>query len=244
MNELQKDIALEWVKIVLRGVGQVMFQCHAVTGLLMLLGIAFADLRMGLGALVGAVIGPVVAKLLKYDEAQIRDGIYGFNATLVGIGAFFFFRVGVGEIILLILACAASTPVTMAMRRYLPFPTYTAPFVVTAWVMWGIGKAIGLAPHEFPPSPNSLNMVTAIAEGLSEVFLQASIVTGIAFFVGLAVSDWRHAILALWARSSVLWWACITATRRGAFRSVSTDTMPHWRPSACTCGESRCSSPF
>jgi urea transporter len=188
---------VEWAKVVLRGVGQVMFQGHAVTGLLFLIGIAFASPLMGLGALIGAVIGPVVAKLLGYDEAEIRDGIYGFNSTLVGIAAFFFFQPGALEVILLVAACAASTPVTWAMRRFLPFPTYTSPFIVTTWVMWGIGRALGVPAGTPPPSPNALNMVDAFTEGLSEVFLQANDVTGILFFAGLAASNWRHASLAL-----------------------------------------------
>ncbi len=187
---------MDWVKLVLRGVGQVMFQGHAATGLLILLGIAWADWLMGLGALIGAMIGPVVARLMKYDAAQIRDGIYGFNSTLVGIAAFFFFQPGVVTVILLVLACAASTPVTMVMRRYLPFSTYTLPFIVTTWVMFGIGKAMGLPVVEHPPGPESLDLVRAFSEGLSEVFLQASIVCGIAIFIGLAISDPRHAVLA------------------------------------------------
>jgi urea transporter len=187
----------KWVKLVLRGIGQVMFQGHAVTGLLFLIGIAFASPLMGLGALIGAVIGPIVAWMLRYDAAEIRDGIYGFNSTLVGIAAFFFFQPGALEILLLVAACAVSTPVTWAMRRFLPFPTYTSPFIVTTWAMWGIGRALGVPAVAPAPSPNALNMVDAFTEGLSEVFLQANDVTGILFFAGLAVSNWRHAALAL-----------------------------------------------
>lgn len=189
--------AVEWARIALRGIGQVMFQGHAVTGLLFLVGIAFASPLMGFGAALGAVIGPAVAVLLRYDETEIRDGIHGFNATLVGIAAFFFFQPGPIEFVLLIAACAASTPVTWAMRRFLPFPTYTSPFIVVTWVMWGIGVALGVPPVPQAPSPNALNIVDAFTEGLSEVFLQANDVTGILFVAGLAVSNWRHAGLAL-----------------------------------------------
>ena len=75
-------------RVVLRGVGQVMFQGHAGTGLLFLAGITVASPLMGLGAVLGAVIGPVVAHFLKYDRKEIEDGIYGFNSTLVGIALF------------------------------------------------------------------------------------------------------------------------------------------------------------
>ena len=198
MSEAGSPSIVEWAKVVFRGVGQVMFQGHAVTGLLFLIGIAYADPWMGLGALIGAVVGPLVAKLLRYDEGQIRDGIYGFNSSLVGIAAFFFFQKGPGEIALLVAACAVSTPVTWAMRKFLPFPTYTSPFIVTTWVMIVVGqKLMGLPDVVHPPSPSSLNIASAIAEGLSEVFLQASLVTGILFMAGLLASNWRHALLGL-----------------------------------------------
>ncbi len=198
MTEAESPSIVLWVKLVLRGVGQVMFQDHAVTGLLFLIGISYADPWMGLGALIGAVVGPVVAKLLRYDEGQIRDGIFGFNSTLVGIAAFFFFQRGPGEIVLLVVGCAVSTPVTWAMRKFLPFPTYTSPFIVTTWVMIIVGqKMMGLPGVEHPPSPSSLDITTAIAEGLSEVFLQASLLTGILFLAGLLASNWRHAVLGL-----------------------------------------------
>ena len=38
---------------------------------------------------------------------------------------------------------------------------------------------------------------TAFGEGLAEVMFQASIVTSIAFLAGLAVNNWRHAVLGL-----------------------------------------------
>jgi urea transporter len=102
----------EWAKMFLRGVGQIMFQDNALTGLLFLVGIAagafeenaaFA-LLMALGGLIGTVLGTITARLLGHDEKQIRDGICGFNATLVGIGMFFYFKPTVLAILLMLLA--------------------------------------------------------------------------------------------------------------------------------------------
>jgi len=195
----------EWAKIFLRGVGQIMFQDNALTGLLFLVGIAagafeenaaFA-LLMALGGLIGTVLGTITARLLGYDEKQIRDGIYGFNATLVGIALFFYFKPTVLAILLMLVGCAASSVVTWAMRTYLPFPTYTFPFIVTTWVLLGIGTLMGLPRVELPAPPENFNITTAFGEGLGEVMFQASILTSIAFFAGLAVNNWRHAVLAL-----------------------------------------------
>ena len=83
------------------------------------------------------------------------------------------------------------------MRRFLPFPTYTFPFIVTTWVLLGVGTLMDLPRVELPPPPSNFNIVTAFTEGLGEVMFQASLVTSIAFLAGLAVNNWRHAVLAL-----------------------------------------------
>jgi urea transporter len=191
---------LEWAKIFLRGVGQVFFQENALTGLLFLIGIAAASPLMGAGALLGTLIGTVTAKLLKYDEGELRAGIYGFNATLVGIAVLFYLELGVGTALLLVVGCAASTVVTWAMRKYLPFPTYTFPFIVTTWLLLALAShpLMNLPWVKIPDATETLNTTTflqGITEGVGEVMFQASLITGIFFLAGLAVSNWRHAVL-------------------------------------------------
>jgi len=193
---------LAWSKVVLRGVGQVMFQDHALCGLLFLLGIAVASPQMALGGLAGSVIGTAVARLLRLDEGEIRDGIYGFNGTLVGVAAFFFLKPFAPAIVLMIAAGAVSTVVTWLMRRYLPFPTYTLPFIVTTWAMVAVAGSLGLPRVVLPPPPHVFDISSALSEGLSEVFLQANRFTGLLFLAGLAVSNWRHAVLG-WLGSAI-----------------------------------------
>ena len=203
---MAKISAWEWVKIVLRGVGQVMFQENALTGLLFLVGIALAGwegpgpvaLWMAFGGLVGTVVGTLTAWVLKYDEEDLRAGIYGFNSCLVGIANFFFFAPSTASMVLLIVGSVAGAIVTWLMRRFLPFPTYTFPFIVTTWVLVGVAISFGMKRIDAPPPPiPETHWTAAFAEGLSEVMFQASIVTGLVFLVGLAVNNWRHAVLGL-----------------------------------------------
>ena len=105
-------------KVALRGIGQVMFQGHAGTGLLFLAGIAVASPLMAVGAALGAMIGPAVAQLLKFNHEDIKDGIYGFNATLVGVALMFYLRPVPLTWVLLAVGCALATPVTYL----LPYP--------------------------------------------------------------------------------------------------------------------------
>lgn len=187
--------------VVFRGIGQVFFQENALTGALFALGIALSSPLMAVGAVVGSAIGTAVAWKLKYDPAELRGGIYGFNATLVGIAAFFFFPPGVLLIGLMIAGCAVSTPVTRVMRSYVPFPTYTSPFIVTTWGLFFLAKSLGLVPDPgadpLVPNGTSHFYLVATLHGIGQVMFQGSIWTGLFFLLGIAVSDRMHAWLVL-----------------------------------------------
>ena len=101
--------------IALRGIGQVMFQPHAGTGACFLAGIALASPLMLVGAVLGAIIGPGVAALASFDREEIRQGIYGFNSTLVGLATLFFLRPEYPMTwALLAVGCAAAPALTLA----------------------------------------------------------------------------------------------------------------------------------
>jgi urea transporter len=178
---------------VFRGIGQVFFQENALTGALFALGIALSAPLMALGAVIGAVIGTAMAWVLKYDRSELHAGIYGFNATLVGIATLFFFRPGAASITLLVAGCVVATLVTWLARRYVPFPTYTGPFVVTTWALFFLGQALG-APRVEPGGPlEGVGFVGAVAHGVSQVMFQASVWTALLFLAGIAINDWKHA---------------------------------------------------
>lgn len=82
--------------IVGRGLGQVMFQNNAVSGLLMLVGIACNSWLLALLALLGNFVGTVTAFFSGYSKEDIEDGLYGFNGTLVGIAVGVFMEPGGG----------------------------------------------------------------------------------------------------------------------------------------------------
>jgi len=186
------------VLVALRGVGQVFFQENALTGALFVLGIALSSPLMAVGAVIGSVLGTAMAWLLKFDQGEVLAGIYGFNAALVGIATFFFFQPSVTSVALLVGGCVVATAITRLVRRNVPFPTYTMPFVITTWGIFFLGGALGLAPAgtSYGPLVPEVSLGTygdAIAHGVSQVMFQASIWTAILFIAGIAVSDRRHA---------------------------------------------------
>ena len=168
-----------------------------MTGGCFLVGIALSSPIMALGGAVGAIIGTAVARLLKFEESEVTAGIYGFNSTLVGIATLFFFRPGVMSSLLLLAGCVAATVLTWLARKHVPFPTYTAPFIVTTWVVFFLGKALSVSPVE-PGGPlEGAGVIQAVAHGVSQVMFQASLWTGLLFLVGIALSNWEHAVWVL-----------------------------------------------
>ena len=68
-----------------RGIGQVMFQNNALSGLLILIGIFLNSWQMGILAICGNIISTLTAYFSGYKHDDIKNGLYGFNGTLVGI---------------------------------------------------------------------------------------------------------------------------------------------------------------
>ena len=79
------------VETVLKGIGQIMLQDSAWTGLLFLIAISYDSVLMGIAALVSTIVGTATAKILKFEDKNIKAGLYGFNATLIGVGLIFIF---------------------------------------------------------------------------------------------------------------------------------------------------------
>jgi urea transporter len=190
------------VLVVFRGIGQIWFQEHALTGVLFVLGIGICFPVQAAGIVVGSAIGCALAWGLKYDRAEVLAGIYGFNPALVGIATLFFFEPSPISIGLLAAGCVVATLLTRAMRGYVPFPTYTAPFVVTTWGVYLLAVAMGgtLRDLSTPPLVPSIEIgffSVATANSVGQVMFQASIWTAILFLAGIAIGNKEHAAFAL-----------------------------------------------
>lgn len=145
------DTALSWDALwhaFFNNVSQIFLVESWYVGLIMLVGLAFAGLRVVLYAAAGSVVGIVAALLLGAPTALIANGIYGFNAVLVAIaiGAVFMANtVWTGAYALF--GAAASTGLTASLTSlFKPFGghTFTWPFILTTWVLMA---AVPLLPR-------------------------------------------------------------------------------------------------
>ncbi len=210
---------MQMMKSIFRGVGQVMFQCNALSGALMLVGIACNSLLMCLFALAGSTIGTCTAVALRYDAGRIRDGLYGFNAALVGIAVPCFMPIHVGSVLLMVVACVLSTLVTRLFERQRLVPALTAPFVLIIWAML-------LLSHVFPQlqlpattaadTAESFSLMRAASLSFGQIMLQGNnLLTGLLCLLAICVNSLKMGMESLVACAlclAVVWVPGVSTT--------------------------------
>ena len=179
------------VQTVLKGIGQIMLQDSAWTGLLFLIAISYDSILMGVAALASTIIGTATAKVLKFEDANIKAGLYGFNATLIGVGLIFFF-----ESSLLIWACiilgsmVSTLLMEFSIRKKIPF--FTFPFIVVTVIAILVMDHFSLAAHnkiEAVEEMMELQDFNVAAHAYSEIIFKGTIVAGLLFFVGVFLNN-------------------------------------------------------
>lgn len=175
-----------------RGVGQVMLQENALSGWLMLVGIACNSWIAALAALLGTAVSTLAAMLLGFGKQAIQRGLYGFNGTLIGVATAVFLQLTLWSVILLIIGATFSTLVVRLFLLQRRFPGYTAPFlVVTGFFV--LAYHLVMTTNLLPPPTllvsTSADIVAAFWLSVGQVMFQPSPVTGLLFFAAVLVSS-------------------------------------------------------
>jgi len=186
------------------GIAQVVVQPCSLSGLIILASIAIHSWKMAMGALLGSVIGTATAKLLTFDSKDITLGIFGYNATLIGIANIYFFQTTVTTVVIFILSCVLSVFVTKWIPKYLKLPTFTAPFVFIAWFVILIQDLVKLKP-----ATNILNFTdnihtAGLGEAVGQVYIQGNGITGVIMLLAILLCSKSSFIWALAA--TILTW--------------------------------------
>lgn len=192
------DTLTQFLLGLLRGFGQIMLQASAVTGTLFILGIGVGSLTMLMGALLGALSGLLGAWLLRFDIGAISQGLYGFNAALVGLAMFFFHAPSAMLTGLVVAGAILSTLLMHVMRlKAASVPPLTAPFVLSTWLMLFVASRLQL-PLQLPAgvlesADIEAGYFLAVLSGVGQVMFQNSWVVGLLFLTGLALHSCRAA---------------------------------------------------
>jgi urea transporter len=220
----QTNPAVASIDALLRGTGQVMFQNNPLTGLLFLVGIFVNSAKLGGAGLLGLAASTLAAYLLGADRSLIRNGLFGFNGILVGIGLAFFLEFDPLLVVYIVLGGAVSTVVMMALANFLgpwDMPALTAPFVLTAWLLLfavyqfaHIRPSPLIAPMPLDPQAavqtelrelptgagaglTAANLAHGLFRGVGEVMFQDNLLTGVIFLLAILVNSRISAAFAL-----------------------------------------------
>lgn len=188
--------------IIGRGIGQVMFQNNALSGLLMLIGIACNSWILAILALAGNIISTVTAFLSKYSQNDIRNGLYGFNGTLVGIAIGVFMKINIWSILILAFASALSTWITYLFNCQNKVPGYTAPFILSVWFLLVLCHYL-FPSLLLPPVETTIeqtpHLFHSFCLNIGQVMFQGSnILAGLFFLIAILVNSRLNAIYTIW----------------------------------------------
>lgn len=194
MNEKQVVInnnakgSMLFTRQVLKGLGQIMLQENLWTGLLFLLGITYGSPIMGIAALLATCCGTIIARILKFDNAELNKGIYGFSAALTGVACMLFFK---PTLIIWLFVVIGSSVATILQYYFikLRLPVFTLPFVLVTWLFLFI---MGNYFPNFLFIPEVLevthqNQFDFAIKGYGQVIFQGKLLSGILFFVAVFI---------------------------------------------------------
>lgn len=208
---------LDFIKVSLRGAGQVMFQNNIWTGLLFIIGIFIGAYThnqplVGIAALVGLIASTLTGYLSPLPREDGESGLWGFNGILVGCAFLTFLESSIFTWSSLILCSILTTWVRTAFNNLLaPFKinSLTFPFVFMTWIFLFSARemqslsnnylsAPSLTVHFAPYSKlNFIDLAKYSLQGISQVFLINSWITGLIFLVALFISNKWAGIWAL-----------------------------------------------
>ena len=177
-----------------RGIGQVMFQNNALSGLFMLIGIFLNSWQMGILAVCGNILSTLTAHFSGYKYDDIKNGLYGFNGTLVGIAVGVFLQLSVGSLIMLIIASALSTWIAYFFNQQRLIPGFTAPFILAVWGMlgvcsWLIPDLLSVSYTVIDTTQN-INYFQAFCLGIGQVMFQGNtVLAGLFFLIGILINS-------------------------------------------------------
>lgn len=137
--------AVKWyLQSILNSYSQVFFSDNKVFAGILLL-ITFVDFYTGLFGLLSVLITTGMAHWMGFDKFKIKEGYYGFNSLLTGLGIGIFFQPGLLLVLIIILASVLTLFISVAFEGIIgkyALPYLSLPFVFALW-------AVMLASREF-----------------------------------------------------------------------------------------------
>ncbi|KWZ29821.1 urea transporter [Burkholderia anthina] len=188
------------LRILLRGIGQIVLQANALTGTLLLAALALTDLRLACAALVGSAAASMTAVLAGAERRDVEQGLHGFNGALAALIAVLFAPGQLAAVALVPLLAIGAALVQRAMRaplaRWRQCPYSSPCLAVTAlWLPFVASQHADGASAG--PVPTLASATDALLSGVAQTAFAQGAWAGALVVAGLAVASRRAAAFAL-----------------------------------------------
>ena len=122
---------------ILNSYSQVFFSNSAALAWI-ILAVTFLDLVTGVAGLFSVIISNGLAWAMGFSREKIRNGYYGFNSLLVGLGLGIYYQLSPEFLLILAAAAVLTFFLTVTMegvigKYYLPY--LSVPFILAAWTV-------------------------------------------------------------------------------------------------------------
>ncbi len=190
----------------LRSYAQIFFSRSRLVGALLLLATAVSPL-LGLYGLLAVLVANLTARGLGFSPDEVAEGLYGYNALLVGLGGAAVFEIDGTSGSLLVVAVVATVFVTAATRSFFGqsfgIPILTIPFLAVFYLLLAAGPMAGakLVPSAMPLTLGTGPMPAfpeVVVRSLGSVFFTEGLIAGGLVVLALVVhsrSGWLLAMM-------------------------------------------------
>ncbi|RXQ88148.1 peptidase M23 [Ancylomarina salipaludis] len=122
---------------ILNSYAQVFFSRNKTFALLLLL-VSFFDIWAGVSGLISLVAANVIAFIMGFSPFYIKEGTYGFNSLLVGLGIGLYFQPGIEIVLLTVLSSALTLFIGLFLQGVFAkyaLPFLSVPFLLGLWMI-------------------------------------------------------------------------------------------------------------
>lgn len=185
------------LRAVLHAFAQIILQRHAGCGALIMLALASGAPAQLAGALCGVLVAHVGASWLGYSAADRNDGLYGYNAALLGALLVHLLGLTGTSLALICIAALASCPLQAwllaRLRRGDGLPGFTLPFVLIGLLTVRLIEPAPVTSSGMP-SADAATLLTAWLLGIGQVVFLDAPLAAACLLVAVALASLRDAL--------------------------------------------------
>jgi len=183
---------------------------NAISGLIILAGITFANYQMGIIAFVSALVGTWIGFVSGAEKETVSRGLLGYNAVLTGLALFLFLSGGqrwwiaiVGAVVSVLVTSAL-----MYVMRNTVFPVLTFPYIILTWFLLLASYHLGvfqlsseLVPQDLASAKfhreGTIQFLDGLVDGIGQVYFQQDLLPGVMILIGVFWASWRLGLYAV-----------------------------------------------